>query len=174
MSWTKRVLVAALLLCTALPVARTAAESKDAWITTKAKIKLLTAADLSVTSVGVETRDGQVTLHGSVGSEAEKAQAQKAVREIDGVRQVHNLLQVVPASRRDLVKEADEAISDKVGQCLGRDAALKDVKVASVNDGVVLLTGETAAPRDELRAIEAVRSCTSVRRVASEITTRQP
>jgi osmotically-inducible protein OsmY len=96
------------------------------------------------------------------------------VREIEGVREVRNLLQVVPESRRDLVKEADEAIKGKVDRCLAREGALKGVKVASVNDGVVLLSGEADAPRDELRAIEAVRSCTSVRRVASEIRTRQP
>lgn len=150
------------------------AEPKDAWITTKAKIKLLTADDVSVTEVNVDTQDGRVTLHGRVGSAAEKSRAEQAVRGIDGVREVRNLLQVVPESRKDLVKEADEAIKDKVDKCLGGDGALKGVRVASVTDGVVLLTGEIDAPRDELRAIEAVRSCTSVRRVASEIKTREP
>ena len=169
----ERVAPLALLLCT-LTAASRAAEPEDAWITTKAKIKLLTAADVSVTAVGVATANGQVTLHGTVGSQAEKARAEQVVRGIDGVREVRNLLQVVAESRRDLVKEADEAIKTKVSQCLGREAALKDVKVASVNDGVVLLSGETDAPGGELRAIEAVRSCTSVRRVASEIKTRQP
>ena len=160
--------------CLLLAPAVRGAEPKDAWITTKAKIKLLTADDVSVTDVNVDTRDGRVTLHGRVGSAAEKSRAEQAVRGIEGVREVRNLLQVVPESRKDLVKEADEAIKDKVDKCLGGDSALKGVRVASVNDGVVLLTGEIDAPRDELRAIEAVRSCTSVRRVASEIKTREP
>jgi osmotically-inducible protein OsmY len=150
-----------------------AAEPNDAWITTKAKIKLLTADDVSVTDVNVDTQDGRVTLHGKVGSAAEKSRAEKAVRGIEGVREVRNLLQVVPESRKDLVKQADGTIGDRVGKCLAGDSALSGVKVASVNDGVVLLSGEIDTPRDELRAIEAVRSCTSVRRVASEIRTRQ-
>jgi osmotically-inducible protein OsmY len=150
------------------------ADAKDAWITTKAKVKLLTADDVSVTAVGVDTSGGVVTLHGKVGSEAERKRAEEAVRRIDGVREVRNLLQVVPESRKDLVKEKDESIKDKVSKCLSGDATLKDVKVASVDDGVVLLSGDVDSAREELRAIEAVRSCTSVRRVASELKTRRP
>ncbi len=149
-------------------------DAKDAWITTKAKIKLLTADDVSATAVSVDTVDGRVTLHGKVGSQAEKARAEAAVRGIDGVREVRDLLQVVPASRKDLVKEKDEAIRDKVTKCLDRESPLKGVKVASVDDGVVLLSGEVDSAREELRAVEAVRACTTVRRVASEIKTRRP
>jgi hyperosmotically inducible protein len=148
--------------------------AKDAWITTKAKVKLLTSDDVSITEVNVDTTDGRVTLHGKVGSQAEKARAEAAVRGIDGVREVKNLLQVVPESRKDLVKDKDEAIREKVARCLEADAALKGVKLASVNDGVVLLSGEIDSAREELRAIEAVRGCTSVRRVASEMKTREP
>lgn len=163
----------AVLAALALFSAR-ADEPKDVWITTKAKIKLLTADDLSVTDVNVDTRDGRVTLHGKVGSAAEKLRAEQALRGLDGVRGVTNLLQVVPQSRQDLVKQKDQTIEQQVEKCLAGDAALRGVDVASVNDGVVLLTGEVDAPREELRAIEAVRSCTSVRRVASQLKTRQP
>lgn len=172
----RRFAVATVVACSALvlPSPSRAGDPKDAWITTKARIKLLTAEDVSVSDVNVDTQDGRVTLHGKVGSSSEKTRAEKAVRGVDGVREVRNLLQVVPESRKDLVKEADETIKDRVGKCLAGDGALKSVKVVSVDDGVVLLAGEIETPRDELRAIEAVRSCTSVRRVASEIKTRQP
>lgn len=171
-----RFAIATVVVLTALALGSPsrAAEPQDAWITMKAKIRLLTAEDVSVTDVNVDTQDGRITLHGKVGSVTERVRAEQAVRGIAGVREVRNLLQVVPESRRDLVKEADEAIRDRVGKCLAGDGALRDVKVASVDDGVVLLTGEIDAPRDELRAIELVRSCTSVRRVASEIKARQP
>ncbi len=167
-------LCACSFLVPALVVADAKSDAKDAWITTKSKLKLLTADDVSATDVSVDTSNGVVTLHGKVGSQAEKERAEAAVRGIDGVRQVRDLLQVVPSSRREVVKEKDEAIKDKVGRCLSRDQALKDVKVASVDDGVVLLSGEVDSAREELRAVEAVRACTGVRRVASEIRTRQP
>jgi osmotically-inducible protein OsmY len=172
---TSILVATAFVLCSLLlPSRAPAADAKDVWITTKAKVKLLTADDVSVTAVSVDTADGRVTLHGKVGSQAEKARAEQAVRGIEGVRDVTNLLQVVAEPRADLVKQADAVIKDAVGRCLERDAALEGVTVASVNDGVVLLSGETETPQDELRAIEAVRSCTSVRRVASGIKTRQP
>src|SRR5215813_12126765 len=67
----------------------------DAWITTKAKMALLTTEGVSAMAVNIDTIDGQVTLHGKVASAAEKAKAEDAVKRIDGVRGVRNLLQVV-------------------------------------------------------------------------------
>jgi osmotically-inducible protein OsmY len=43
------------------------------------------------------------------------------------------------------------------------------VKVASVNNGVVLLSGETPSLDMKLRAIETAWNVTGVKRVASEI-----
>jgi len=171
---TRSVLAVVLVLALAPPVAAGSSDAADAFITTKAKIRLLTAEDVSVTAVGIETENGRVTLHGKVVSEAEKQRAAVAVRTVDGVREVRNLLQVVPEERRVAVDEKDEAIQDRVRSCLARDRSLEGAKVASVSNGVVLMSGELAAPEDELRAIEAVRACTAVRRVASEIRTRRP
>lgn len=148
--------------------------ARDAWITTKAKIRLLTAEDVDVTAVGVETDGGRVTLHGKVASETERQRATIAVRSVDGVREVRNLLQVVPEARRAEVDESDDSIEQRARGCLSRERSLAGAKVASVSNGVVLLTGELTSPDDELRAIEAVRGCTAVRRVASEIRTRRP
>jgi osmotically-inducible protein OsmY len=154
--------------------AASADAARDAWITTKAKIRLLTADDVSVTAVNVDTADGHVTLHGKVPSDAEKARAEAAVRGLDGVRDVQNLLQVVSEGRRDLVKEKDEAIAAKVGRCLDRAEAREGVGAGSVSGGVVLLSGEAGTPQEELRAIQATQACTAVRRVSSQIKTRQP
>ncbi len=150
-----------------------AAEPTDGWISTKAKITLLTSDDVGAAGIGVETRNGVVTLHGKVDTASEKAKAEALVRKVSGVRDVWNQLEVVPRSRKDLVKEADDAIKGRLKQCFERDRSLEGVRVTSVNDGVVLLSGEVDSPQDELRAIEAVHACTSVRRVASDIRTRQ-
>lgn len=44
--------------------------------------------------VRVETADGRVVLKGSVSTFFQKQMAQEAVRRIDGVQQIENLLQV--------------------------------------------------------------------------------
>ena len=53
-----------------------AADTHDAVISTKAKIKLLIADDVSVKDVHVDTRDGRVVLHGKVATEGEKERAE--------------------------------------------------------------------------------------------------
>jgi len=141
----------------------------DVWVTTKARIALLTADDVSVTAVNVDTVDGNVTLHGKVKTEAEKGRAEAAVRGVEGVKSVKNLLQVVPEAFRDSVKVADEAIKDKVQATLKADPSLEGVKVASVNNGVVLLSGKTSTLGTKLRAIERAWEVSGVQRVASEI-----
>jgi hyperosmotically inducible protein len=145
------------------------AATPDAWITTKAKMALLTTEGVSATAVNVDTVDGQVTLHGKVGSEAEKAKAEDAVKRIDGVRTVRNLLQVVPEQREKRVEASDDEIKSKVKQALDRDGTLKSVSVQSVNNGVVLLKGDVDTLSAHLRAIETASEVPGVRRVVSEI-----
>ena len=148
-----------------------AATPPDAWITTKAKLALLTSDNVSAIGVNVDTTDGQVALHGKVRSAAEKAEAERVVKNIDGVKGVRNMLQVVSESRNDAVKVADQDLKDRVEKALGSDGALKDsdIAVASVNDGVVLLKGDAKTIGDHLRAVEDAARVPGVRRVASEI-----
>jgi hyperosmotically inducible protein len=143
----------------------------DAWITTKLKIALLTTQDVSAATVNVDTVDGRVTLHGVVGSAAEKAKAEAVAREIRGTREVRNLLQVVAPSARPEVKVADSELSDRVSAALAKDEALRDshIAVASVNKGVVLLSGSARTLSDTLRALEVASRVEGVRHVASEI-----
>jgi osmotically-inducible protein OsmY len=147
------------------------AGTHDAWITTKAKLALLTADGVSVTAVNVDTVEGNVTLHGKVKTDAEKQKAEAAIKGIDGVKSVKNLLQVVPDAFKEQTKVADDAIKGKVQTSLKADASLEDVKVASVNDGVVLLSGKTKTLDEKLRAVETAWQVDGVKRVATEIET---
>src|SRR5262249_50723366 len=106
---------------------------------------------------------------GKVPTAAEKAKAESAVRGIDGVKEVKNLLQVVPEERKDAVDQSDDTIKKAVENTLKGDKTLEDVKVASVNQGVVLLSGKTAALETTLRAVEKASSTPGVKRVSSEI-----
>jgi hyperosmotically inducible periplasmic protein len=161
--------IGALALALAVAPLAVEAATKDAWITTKAKLALLTADDVSVTSVHVDTVNGNVTLHGKVKTDVEKARAEAAVKKLDGVKSVKNLLQVVPDAFKESTKVADAFIKDKVEAALKADASLSGIKVASVNNGVVLLSGKTDSFDRKLRAVEAARNIAGVQRVASEI-----
>lgn len=63
----------------------------------------------------------------------------------------------------------DATIKDKVLAALKADASLGGIEVASVNNGVVLLSGKTDSFERKLRAVEAARGVAGVQRVATEI-----
>jgi hyperosmotically inducible protein len=149
----------------------TAIAAPDAWITAKTKMALMTSEGVPSGRINVDTVDGRVTLHGTVATAEEKSRAEAEARKIDGVKEVRNLLQVVPEQKRETVKASDSEIKDRVARALDDDKALDDsaIKVQSVNDGVVLLAGEAKSIDDHLRALEDARTIPGVRRVKSEI-----
>jgi hyperosmotically inducible protein len=144
----------------------------DTWLTTRAKVALLTTPGISSSAVHVDTIDGVVTLHGKVQTAAQKARA-AAVAKVAGVRKVRNLLQVVPTSDEKFVTVADDEIKDAVSAALKAEKSLDDssIVVKSVNKGVVLLSGKASGPGDHLEAIECASGVSGVRRVASEVKT---
>jgi hyperosmotically inducible protein len=147
------------------------AATPDAWITTKTKLALLTAEDLSGTAINVDTVNSRVTLHGKVRSAAEKETAEAVAKKIEGVKGVRNLLQVVSPSRESAVQASDDDLRPQVEQALKAEKSLNDssISVQSVNSGVVLLAGTAKTLTAHLRAVEVVASVPGVRRVASEI-----
>ena len=147
------------------------ADTKDAWLTTKAKIALLTTDGVSASAVNVDTVDGKMTIHGKVGSEAEKAKAEATVRHLDGVTDVKNLLQVVPDSQKKMVDAKDSDVKDRVEASLKAAKTMDGINVASVNKGVVLLSGKTQSLGQKLLVIERVYTVNGVHRVSSEIET---
>jgi len=143
----------------------------DAWITTKVKMSLLSAEKIEGLGIDVDTFDGTVTLHGRVGTEAEKQQAEKMARKIGGVRDVRNLLTVIPEERQARTEIEDDELRRQVETVLERDQALagSDIQVKSVTAGTVVLAGEARTLSAHHRALEDARSVQGVRRVASEI-----
>jgi osmotically-inducible protein OsmY len=149
----------------------TSADVNDSWITTKAKIALLTTDGFSVNGANVDTIDGKVTMHGKVATAEDRTRAEDTVRKVKGVKSVNNLLQVVPSDIEEQVAENDSDVKDRVEASLKTDTMMKDVNVASVNNGLVLLSGKTDNLTESLRAIENAYSVKGVHRVASEIET---
>ena len=151
--------------------ARAEAAMPDAWITTKVKLALLTTEGVSATAVNVDTIDGRVTLHGTIDTAAEKVKAEQVARSIEGARDVRNLLQVVKPAAQSEMKVTDAELKTRVSAALAKDAGLErsDIDVASVNKGVVLLSGTARTLSDTLRAVEIAARVDGVERVASEI-----
>jgi len=167
----RRQVLVGLALAAGLSLAASLARpsTADAWLTTKVKIALLTAEGISPTAVNVDSDEGAVTIHGKVRTAAEKSKAETVARQVDGVKDVKNLLQVVPDAQRDAVQATDDSVERGVQTALQADHSLDAVKVASVNKGVVLLKGKAPDLNVKLRAIELTLATPGVRRVASEI-----
>ncbi|MEK6349437.1 MAG: BON domain-containing protein [Burkholderia sp.] len=70
------------------------AKMHDMTITTKAKAALVGTNGLASGDVHVSTRDGRVTLTGSVPDESQKPLAEQAVKSVDGVRSVQDQLTI--------------------------------------------------------------------------------
>lgn len=145
-------------------------QPEDAFITTKVKMELLKDGSEPL-HINVDTLDGIVTLHGKVESAAAKATAAEEARTVKGVKEVRNMLAVVPSAAKDRVKASDDAIEKQVKKVIENDQALANssIKVASVNDGTVVLSGKADTLSSHQRALIDARSVPGVRKVASEI-----
>jgi hyperosmotically inducible protein len=68
----------------------------DASLTARVKARLIAAPDLGGVRIHVNSRDGKVTLSGTVTSHENRSDAEKITRRTDGVREVVNELEVRP------------------------------------------------------------------------------
>jgi hyperosmotically inducible protein len=169
------IVVAALGLLLVGAVAQ-AADTPDALLTAKTKIALMTTDNVSTSDLNVDTVNGVVTLHGKVSTEAEKTKAGDVTMKVGGVKSVKNLLQVVPNSARKVVDRADAEIKDAVAAAFKANRRINDsgIAVASVNKGVVLLSGKTKSLDAHLEAIEVAHAVRGVHRVSSEVQVDMP
>jgi osmotically-inducible protein OsmY len=118
------------------------------------------AAHLRATEIGVRSRDGIVTLYGTVAQYPQKLQAQAAAHKVRGVKAVVNELAVqLPREYErtddELARAASRALSDAA------TVPREGVQV-SVSDGVVMLSGAVSAQRERLAAEQAVCQLTGV------------
>lgn len=150
----------------------TLAARPDTWITMKAKTALYLAQDVHGSDINVDTINGHVTLHGTVGNETEKNRAKEEVGRIEGVVDVRNLLQVAnkPASQSK-TRHADAAIQGDVERALKADRSLEDssITVRAVDGGVVALTGRAASPSANLRALRIATTRPGVQGITSDV-----
>jgi osmotically-inducible protein OsmY len=131
----------------------------------------MTTDGVGTSDLNVDTVDGVVTLHGTVRTSAESGKAASVAGGIDGVREVKNLLQVVPSAEREVVERSDDALRKGVEAAFDANRRIKDsgIKVASVNKGVVLLSGKSSSLEAYLESVEVANAVRGVRRVSTEV-----
>jgi hyperosmotically inducible periplasmic protein len=66
----------------------------DSTVTTKVKAELLSAKDVKSTHIHVKTKNGIVSLTGTVPSAADKTAAEETVKNVSGVASVKNHLKI--------------------------------------------------------------------------------
>ena len=143
----------------------------DAWVTMKTKVSLMTTEGVSTRDLNVDTVSGVVTLHGKVATDEEKTKAGTVAGGIEGAKEVKNLLQVVPSAQRAVVQRSDDAIKKGVEAAFkaNRRVNTSGITVASVNNGVVLLSGKTKSFEAYLESVEVANAVRGVRRVSTEV-----
>jgi osmotically-inducible protein OsmY len=148
----------------------------DAWLTTMAKIAILTSIGTRGSTVQVDTMNATMTLYGKVTSPADRQNVEKLAKRMEGVREVRNFLMVAPVAEENATATSDSELQSEVAVALIAAGLKKDsplsgsnVSVQSVDKGTVLLAGTANSLTAHLRAIETAKNVQGVRAVRSDI-----
>ena len=170
---------------------------KNATTTAKIKSQLLWNSETDGLDIQINTRNGVVTLDGTVGSEVEAAMAEQIARNTKGVKSVTSNLIIDPNSDQGLVEQTSAAaketakavketavevgesvqdtwITTKVKSLMVFDRRFEDTDIdVNTQDGTVLLTGTVAAATKERELVNAVQNIKGVKDVNADLHTLQ-
>jgi osmotically-inducible protein OsmY len=126
---------------------------------------------IASSEIAVTVKNGAVTLNGIVLTLDEKLCAERAVKNIKGVRAVANDIEVkLPAEMR----KADEGIAEQIGRLLSWYSSLRNMDVhADVDDGRVTLTGEVDFLYQKALVAERLAELAGVAAVSNQIKIRE-
>lgn len=120
--------------------------------------------------IGVSAHEGVVTLSGHVRSYAEKFAAERAVREVRGVKGVAEEIEVRLPSDKKL---ADDEIAARALRLLHWDVAVPDDRISvKVEHGVVTLSGTVDWGYQRIEAEYDIRKLSGVKAVVNDIVVR--
>lgn len=136
--------------------------------------------DLRRSSIDVAAASGVVTLKGTVASEDRRRQALSVARQVPGVTDVRDELQVDPTvpplpggdpGARAAGEASDAWITTKVQARYYLDPDIKGRRVdVTTSGGVVTLTGSVATEAERQRAVKVARETENVTRVVDQLT----
>ncbi len=142
--------------------------SRDVWITSMAKMRLLADPLTPALDINVDTRDGVVTLFGIVPTTEAKKAAEGDVRQVGGVKHVKNELQVVSGANQPSVNAQDADIQRDLKKGFQDRATLKDVDI-EVKNCVARLSGTVPGGMQRLEAAVLARSTVGVCSVQDDL-----
>jgi hyperosmotically inducible protein len=151
----------------------------DATVTSSVKGLLMTDRMINASQIGVETQQGIVILNGIVPSPEQRLRAELLARDVHGVRQVVNNLQVTtlppspplpPSSSVSPPLPNDPMITATVKDRLTMDrtANLARVRV-DTTEGTVYLNGVVPSPDHKTRAEQIARDVRGVNQVVNNL-----
>lgn len=157
-----------------------ASDLSDAWITTKVQSRYFLDPDIKGRNINVDTSNGVVQIHGTVGSFSARRQAVAIARNTDGVREVHDELQVdatgdgasgARAASASFADRVDDAwVTTKIQSKFFMDGDLRATGIdVTTRDGVVTLDGAVASQAARDNAVHLARDTDGVRNVRDRI-----
>ena len=163
-------------------VQRTAGDAiHDASITVRIKTTYLFSRHLNPFRINVDTRDGVVTLHGTVPSDIHRDLAVEIAKNADGVTDVRDELRVAPGDGdgpEGTEKSFGQAVHDatltaSVKMALAFERGVKASQITVHTDrGTVTLTGEVGSEAERRLAARIARDTDGVKDVVSQIRVR--
>jgi len=157
--------VSAFLLVAMIPVQATQTDDK---IKLSAENSYVFKTFLKNDSINIQSRDGMVTLTGSVTDESHKALAEETLANLPGVTNVTNHLVVTGTP---FPPHSDDWLIDRVRGTMRvhRSVSLANTKVF-VDDGRVTLLGEASSEAQKQLATEYARDVAGVKSVDNQMT----
>jgi osmotically-inducible protein OsmY len=159
---SRQLLTAVIAVCLAVSLAACKRGPDDATLTASVKSQLAAQSPALASMVNVETKDGVVTLNGTVDNDSAKSQAEQAAKGVANVKSVVNNLNVKPP----IVVSEDPKIKSAVEANLVK-YKVKGV-IADVADGQVTLTGEI--PRAKLQDAMKAANEAKPKKVVNQLT----
>lgn len=161
--------------CASGPGQRSAGETvDDGVVLTQVKSALIGNEATKARQIDVEVYRGEVQLNGFVDSQEAKSAATTTAREVEGVKNVRNNLQIRAADRSAGQVVDDGVIATKVKSALVSDARTKAYQIeVAVNAGVVQLAGFVDDPDSKAVAEDLADSVKDVKSVKNQIQVRR-
>jgi hyperosmotically inducible protein len=153
----------------------------DAGITAQVKAAFALSKRISAYEIGVETKNGVVTLTGQAPSEVDRQMAGDVAKDTTGVKQVDNQIRVEPglkpsdASLRENARVTDLEIHANLRERLAASEYLSGNEInVSVKDRVVTLAGRTQTQQQKTGVEQLARSLSNVADVVNQLTVTNP
>jgi hyperosmotically inducible protein len=154
-------------------------EISDTWIGMKVKFVLMFHRNVSGLKTDVDVKDGIVTLHGQVSTEAQKELTTEYANDVEGVKSVKNdmtLRKTEKATEKTTVEKVDEYIDDasitaqvKLALTFHRSTSVIKTKVET-KDGIVTVSGVAKNGAEKDLVGKLVSDIKGVKEVKNEMT----